>query len=127
MKTKKLPARDSKKADQAVNSHYGFNLPTPQAGAYWVLWRREDDSEIRRAWDILPRERPPLPHEGLCVCGFESPPKLLADLLDKGWKKDSFNRTANRFARIETTATGIVVTSFETYEAACHAHALSNR
>lgn len=127
MKTIEPPARDTKEARQDVNADHESAPPTPHAEAYWTLWRCDDDTEIRRAWDIPPRERPRLPHEGLCACGFDSPAKLLADLLGKGWKKDSFDRTANRFARIETTPAGIVVTSFETYAAACQAHALSTQ
>lgn len=124
MKIKKHSAGATQKGTAVIPEH-ASEQPTPKAVAYWTLWR--DASELRRQLDIPPGSPPPLPHEGLCACGFESPPKLMADLMGKGWAKDSFDKTVNRFALIEGTMEGITVTPFETYEAACKAHALSTQ
>ncbi|MEP2776789.1 MAG: hypothetical protein ABJQ29_11380 [Luteolibacter sp.] len=108
-----------------ANPDQGFDQPIPRTAAYWTLWRGGDDAERMRAMDEPTGNRPTLPHERLCICGFDSPLKLMADFLSKGWAEDSFDGAVDRLALIETTERGIVVTLFENYQAACHAHALS--
>lgn len=125
MKTIETADRVSNKAGQDVNSNHGFEQPAPQAAAYWTLLRGDDDWKHRDDSGVKHKDIQRLPHEGLCNFRFDSPAKLLAELLSKGWKKDSFDGTGNRFAFIEASAKGITVTAFESYQAACHAHALS--
>lgn len=97
------------------------NTPIPPLVRYWVLWR-DDDAEMRKAFNMPVPDEVRLPHAGLCSFGFPTPGELMDDLRSKGWRDDALDHAANRIAMVEITSSGLSVTAFETLAAAIKAH-----
>lgn len=97
------------------------NTPISPLVRYWVLWRN-DDAEMRKAFNMPARGQVRFSHEGICSFGFPTPGELMDDLRSKGWRDDALDHAANRIAMVEITSSGLSVTAFDTLAAAIKAH-----